>query len=174
MKRAPIVTVLVSLALAACHGKGSTTPAGGEGTGTGPRSADVAAPDPAQRKADLVLAEQRAYAEARPVFDQSCAGCHTRGGKMATAKKLAHLDLTSYPFGGEHADTITVVVRHVVGIDGAKPTMPKDSPGAVAGAELALLAAWADAYDAAEAGGAHADRPEYGAPDSADLPDDDD
>lgn len=33
--------------------------------------------------------------------------------------------------------------------------MPKDKPGAVEGDELALIAAWADAYDAAEDAGAH-------------------
>jgi hypothetical protein len=33
--------------------------------------------------------------------------------------------------------------------------MPQDNKGAVKGDELALIAAWADAFDKAHAGGAH-------------------
>jgi len=38
----------------------------------------------------------------------------------------------------------------VLGVGGnAKPTMPSDDPGAVAGDELAKVLAWADAFDGA-------------------------
>ena len=177
MNRIYLVSIVASIALSACSGKskgGPTTPGGGEG------SASTATPDastprsPEQVKADLFTAETRAYDAAKPVFENYCAGCHSPDGKMSSAKKLDHLDVSTYPFGGEHKDTITVVLRHALGIDGAKPIMPKDKPGAVKDDELALIAAWADAYDAAENGGAHADKPAYGEPDSGELPDDDD
>ncbi|HVV85897.1 MAG TPA: hypothetical protein VHE35_22715 [Kofleriaceae bacterium] len=179
MMRSQFLAILAAAALAACGGKSkgdTTTPMGGsskvDGAGAAPDASTAA--DPAQVKADLFAAETAAYQQAKPVFDQSCGSCHSQGGKQASAKKLAHLDITTYPFAGEHKDTITVVIRHVLGIDGAKPIMPDDKPGSVKGDELALIAAWADAYDAAEAGGAHADKPAYGEPDSSELPDDDD
>jgi mono/diheme cytochrome c family protein len=94
-------------------------------------------------------AEQAAYAKARPVFEKHCARCHTKGGAKATAKKLDHFDMTSYPFGGHHAGTIGKTIRKVLAIGGGKPTMPADHKGAVKGDELALIAAWCDAFDAA-------------------------
>ena len=111
--------------------------------------------DPAKRKADLLVAERAAYEKAKPVFAKWCAKCHTKGGKMAAAKKLDHFDMTTYPFLGHHAMEIGKQVRKSLGIDGGKPSMPFDKKGAVTGNELALIAAWADAFDAAHDGGAH-------------------
>lgn len=113
------------------------------------------APEPATVKADLLAAERAAYEKAKPVFDKWCAKCHTKGGKMAAAKKLDHFDMTVYPFGGHHALELGTQLRTSLGIDGSKPTMPFDKKGAVKGEELALIAAWADAFDAAHEGGAH-------------------
>src|SRR5512139_1210670 len=93
--------------------------------------------------------EQDAFANAKPVFVKHCASCHTKNGAKATPKKLHHFDMTSYPFGGHHAATLTTTIRKVLAIGGGKPTMPADHKGAVKGAELALVAAWADAFDAA-------------------------
>jgi len=124
--------------------------------------APPAPPDAAQVKADLVAAETAAYQAAQPVFTTYCAACHQQGGKKATAKKLGHFDMTAYPFGGHHAAQIGGVVREVLGVDGGRPTMPKDKPGAVRGDELALIVAWTAAWAAAEAGGAHPAQPHHG------------
>lgn len=112
-------------------------------------------PDPAQIKAALVAAEMAAFENAKPVFGKWCASCHTKGGKKASAKKLDHFDMTSYPFGGHHAMEISGEIREVLAIGGGKPSMPPNKKGAVRGEELSLIAAWADAFDAAHAGGAH-------------------
>lgn len=111
-------------------------------------------PDPAQIEADLLAVEMTAYATAKPVFDKYCASCHTKGQKGAKAKTLEHFEITTYPFGG-HTTEVGKTVREALGIGGGKPTMPKAKPGAVKGDELAAIAAWADAFDAAQAGGAH-------------------
>ncbi|MBA3540253.1 MAG: hypothetical protein H0T79_11550 [Deltaproteobacteria bacterium] len=117
---------------------------------------EPAQPDPAQvKKADLLAAERTAYEKARPVFEQYCAGCHMTGRRGAGPKSLEHFDMTTYPFGGHHAMELAKEIREVLAIGGGKPTMPKNNPGAVKGAELALIAAWADAFDASHAGGAH-------------------
>lgn len=126
---------------------------------TPPTDAAPAAPDPAQMKADLLAAETAAYEKAKPVFEKYCASCHQKGGKSASAKKMGHFDMTAYPFGGHHVGEMSATIRKVLGIDGSKVTMPKDKPGAVKGDELALVAAWADAFDASHAGGAHAGMP---------------
>lgn len=153
MQRFPLLATLAALALAACGGKSKpdTTPPVGEPT---PDAAPVAEGDDHEQ---LLAAEMSAYEAAKPVLETYCGGCHIQGGAKATEQKLEHVDLTSYPFAGHHVETITTTIRHVLGIDGAKPTMPKDKPGAVEGDELALIAAWADAYDAAEDAGAHAE-----------------
>lgn len=103
----------------------------------------------APRSAELVAFEQ-----AKPVFDKWCARCHADGGRATSAKKRSHFDMTRYPFGGHHADDIADEVREVLGLTGKKPTMPPDKKGAVRGDELALIQAWADAFDAAHATGA--------------------
>lgn len=50
---------------------------------------------------------------------------------------------------------MAATMREVLGIDGSKPTMPRNKPEAVKDDELALIAAWADAFEAAHEGGAH-------------------
>ncbi len=114
-----------------------------------------AAPDPAKVKADLLAAEMTAYENVKPLVGQYCASCHTKGQKGAKPKTLEHFETTTYPFGGHHAMEVGKNVRKVLGIDGSKPTMPKNKPGTVKGDERALFAAWADAFDASHAGGAH-------------------
>lgn len=115
-------------------------------------------PDPAQVKTKLLAAEAAAFENAKPVFDKYCAKCHTKTGSKAKKKKLDHFDMTTYPFGGHHATEIAGEIRKSLGIDGSKPTMPFENKGAVQGDELALIAAWADAFDASRNGGAHEGR----------------
>jgi mono/diheme cytochrome c family protein len=119
------------------------------------KPAEPPAPDPAKIKADLLAAETAAFEKAKPVFDTHCARCHLKGAKQANAKKLKEFDMTKYPFGGEHAMDIGPEIRKVLGIGGGKVTMPADKKGAVKGDELALMAAWADAWEASRKGGAH-------------------
>ncbi len=116
---------------------------------------EPAPPDPAQVKAELLAAETAAFDKAKPVFDAKCSGCHSKGGRMAKAKTLGHFDMTSYPFGGHHAGEITATIRKSLAIGGGKATMPKNKPGSLTADELAAIAAWADAFDASHAGGAH-------------------
>lgn len=162
--------LLTSLLVTAC---GSTSPppvptmthneppveshnAGVEPVVTAPNPpAEPAVPDPEQAKADLLAAETAAYATARPVFEKYCASCHKQGEKNATKKKLEHFDMTTYPFGGHHAAEVSKEIREALGIVGSKPTMPKNKPGSVTSDELTLIAAWADAFDAAHPGGVH-------------------
>ena len=118
-------------------------------------------PDAGQIKADLLAAETTAYQAAKPVFMSYCASCHQQGGKKASAKKLGHFDITSYPLAGHHAAVVAETVREVLGVGGGKPTMPYNKPGAVKGAELALIVEWAKTFDAAKAGGAHDGVPGY-------------
>jgi plastocyanin len=132
------------------------TPAVDPVTSTEPVVAEEpAAPDPAQAKTDLLAAELAAYEKIKPLVGTYCASCHTKGQKGAKAKTLEHFETTTYPFGGHHAMEVGKNVRKVLGIGGGKPTMPKNKPGIVQGDELALFAAWADAFDASHAGGAH-------------------
>lgn len=112
-------------------------------------------PDPQAIKAQLVAAENEAFERARPVFQKHCARCHQKGGNLAKPKTLGHFDMTSYPFGGHHAMEISKEIRKALGIGGGKATMPKGKVGSVKGDELALIAAWADAFDKAHEGGAH-------------------
>ncbi len=112
-------------------------------------------PDPAKVKADLLAVETTAYENAKPVFAKYCASCHTKGQRGAKPKTLEHFEMTTYPFGGHHAMEVGKNVRKVLAIGGGKATMPKNKPGSVKGAELALFASWADAFDASHAGGAH-------------------
>jgi hypothetical protein len=106
---------------------------------------------------ELLAAEMAAFEKAKPVFDRWCAKCHSKQGKMAGAKKLDHFDMTSYPFGGHHAMEISREIRKSLGIGGGSPKMPADNKGAVQGEELELIKAWADAFDASHAAGAHQD-----------------
>ena len=120
---------------------------------------EPAKPDP---KAELLAAELAAFEKAKPVFEKNCARCHQEGNKLATAKKRDHFDMTKYPFGGHHAMTISKDIRKSLGIGGGKPTMPYDKKGSVKGDDLALIAAWADAFDASHAAGAHEGQPGHG------------
>ena len=124
-------------------------------------------PDPAkvkaeQMKTELLAAETAAYEKAKPVFEKNCSRCHTKGGKLATGKKLDHFEMTTYPFGGHHAMELGKAIRKALGISGEQPTMPADKKGAVKGEDLAAIAAWADAFDASHAGGAHEGHGEHG------------
>jgi hypothetical protein len=101
-------------------------------------------------------AEEAAYQAAKPVFDHYCVACHTTGGAKHDDMALTHLNMDSYPFGGHHGAMAGGAVREVLAIGGGKPTMPKDHPGAVQGDDLALVAAWAAAFDAA-----HPDAPQH-------------
>lgn len=116
---------------------------------------EPAKPDPAKVKAELLAAETAAFDKAKPVFDKHCARCHSKDGKSTSIKKRGHFDMTTYPFAGHHAMEISKEIRKTLGLTGKKPTMPADKKGAVKDDELALIAAWADAFDAAHAGGAH-------------------
>jgi hypothetical protein len=93
--------------------------------------------------------ERAAFERATPAFERHCFRCHTTGGKKSKPKTLAHLDMDGYPFTGHHADEAGRVVRKVLGAEGGKATMPSDDPGAVTGDDLALILAWAQAYDRA-------------------------
>ena len=169
MKRA-MKTILFTILLgaAACGGGGSkpvtpTEPTPTEPTPVAPTEpaapsepvapAEPPAPDPEQIKKEAMDAELAAFEKAKPVFETSCKSCHFKGQKNASAKKLAEFDITTYPFAGKHGNAKDV--RTVLGIGGGKPTMPKTKPGSVKGDDLAAIAAWADAWDAAEAAGAH-------------------
>lgn len=160
------LTVLTILAFTACGSRPPPTSPDGRppvdiasSAGTEVHPAPPALPPtepvPAQAATDHHAAEMAAYANAKPVFDKFCANCHAQGRPGARQSTLAHLDVTSYPFGGHHADTVGASVRKSLGIDGGKATMPKNKPGSVAGADLALIKEWADAFDAAHAGRAH-------------------
>lgn len=163
-----LVSFLAPLAVA-CGGKsaGDSAPPPGHGdadhdhasAGGGDHPTDhPSAGEGDTSKEALLAAETAAYEKAKPVFEAHCSKCHAKGGKNAEPKPLEHFDMTSYPFGGHHAVEIGAEVRKVLGIGGGKATMPFDQPGAVKGDHLALIAAWADAYDNAHKGGAHADR----------------
>lgn len=162
--------VLLVVMLAACGGKSSPPPANPTPTPAPAPASPTPAPPPAEQpapvadkpaapptdpKADALAAENAAYDKAKPVFEKYCASCHTKAGKKSAKKKLGHFDMDTYPFGGEHAAFIGNHIRDVLGMTGKKATMPSDKPGAVKGDDLALIKAWADAWDAAESAGAH-------------------
>jgi hypothetical protein len=171
-----LAALVAGISLSACGGGSAPEPAApapaGEEGGDGLEGAGEAAPappevstepageapDPAQVQAELLAAEKAAFELAEPVFRQHCARCHVKGAKKASRKTLDHFDMTSYPFGGDHAHEITHEIREVLAIGGGKATMPEDRPGAVQGDELSLIAAWAEAHDKAEAGRAHEGR----------------
>jgi hypothetical protein len=73
---------------------------------------------------------------------------------------LHHFDVGTYPFGGHHATEIGATVREVLGVGGGAPTMPRNAPGAVKGAELEAVVVWSRAFDQAHAAGLH----HHGAP----------
>jgi hypothetical protein len=98
---------------------------------------------------DPGAAELTAYAKAKPVFETYCGQCHTTAGSKSSRGARKHFDMDAYPFGGHHASEMSSEIREVLGLSGAKATMPKDQPGKVQGEDLGLIQAWADAYDRA-------------------------
>ena len=165
-----LVTVI---ALAACGSKSpkTTTPAEpdqvahheGEGSGSAvatptdlPKEPEKPAEPPAKDpKIELLASETAAWETAKPVFEKTCATCHSTAGKKAAKKKLDHFNMDTYPFGGEHTAFIGDHIRDVLGLGSKKATMPYDKPGSVKGDDLAKIKAWTDAWEAAEKGGAH-------------------
>ncbi|MBP9202832.1 MAG: c-type cytochrome [Kofleriaceae bacterium] len=160
----------LALTLAACGGKAKPVepvaepapvePAPTEPTETAPTETTpnepVAeakpAPDP---KLALLDAEKATYEAAKPVFEKACALCHTQAGAKKSAKKLAEFDMTSYPFTGKYAGDIAATMKKVLGVGGGKATMPANKPGSVKDGDLELIVAWANAWQAAQDGGAH-------------------
>lgn len=136
-------------ALAACaSGAASVNPRNATGTNPTIRT------DPARsaRADDAALQdhERAAYERALPAFQRHCARCHTTGGEKANkGGALKHFNMDRYPFTGHHASDIDETIRSVLGAVGERPSMPRDNPGAVSGEELALILAWADAFERA-------------------------
>jgi hypothetical protein len=99
----------------------------------------------------VTAAERSAFDDARPAFERHCFRCHTKDGKKAKAKARAHLDMSSYPFGGHHAGEAGAAVLTALGLgpERKRATMPSDEPGAVAGDDLRLMRQWAEAFTAA-------------------------
>lgn len=106
-------------------------------------------PAPTAAQTDLLTAERAAYDRARPVFERHCAKCHTTAGRNARRALLSHFNMDAYPLGGHHAAEIGATIREVLGATGEPPSMPRDNKGAVRGDELALILAWAEAFDRA-------------------------
>ena len=128
---AAVLATAATLAAAAVHAHGGKHPAALSGAVT---------PE-----------ERAAFEAAKPVFERHCFRCHTKHGRKAKAKSLAHMTMDRYPFGGHHAAEAGAVIRRVLGAgpDKKEPTMPSDDAGAVAGDDLAKILAWADAFDRA-------------------------
>src|SRR5687767_3899206 len=156
--------------LAACGGGGKKTPEPMPTEPTPPTPTETTAktePPPAEKQAPppepappapdpkvvAMEAETAAWEKAKPVFEANCKGCHQKGQKGAKAKTLAEFEITTYPFAGKHANAADI--KKALGIGGGKATMPKNKPGSVKGDDLAAIEAWASAWDAAEAAGAH-------------------
>jgi hypothetical protein len=175
-----LLTIATVLAFAACGSKkpAPTTPTEpdhtehhhDEGGGSGstvattpdtPKEPEKPAEPQKDPKAELLAAETAAWETAKPVFEKSCATCHSSAGKKAAKKKLDHFNMDSYPLGGHHTATIGFTIRDVLGISGKKPTMPYDKPGSVQGDDLAKIKAWTDAWEAAQKGGAHPEATEH-------------
>jgi mono/diheme cytochrome c family protein len=128
---------LISIVFCGCGPK-DVIPSGANHPATA--SAPAATSDPA-------AAEQAAIAKAMPIFRKYCSGCHASDGAKATKQKLGHFDMTTYPFGGQHAAKLGPTIRTVLGLTGEKPTMPANDPGAVKGEELDIIRAWTEAFD---------------------------
>jgi hypothetical protein len=103
---------------------------------------------------EVSAAERQAFDEARPAFERLCFRCHSKDGKERAkmrSKARAHVDMTSYPFGGHHAGEAGAAVLTALGLGPAhkRATMPPDDPGAVPGEDLRLIRVWAEAFSAA-------------------------
>lgn len=106
--------------------------------------------------APVVSEEERAaFERARPVFEAYCMKCHTTAGAKTSGKAVHHISMDAYPFAGHHAAEAGTAVREA--LTGAEPTMPKDNPGTLKPDELALVLAWADAFDRSHPKAPHGD-----------------
>ena len=100
--------------------------------------------------AGVAPAEKAALDDAWPVLARDCAPCHSASGTHASRDKaMQHVDMSIYPFGGEHAATVGFEVREALGLTGKPATMPANDPGSVRGADLAAIDRWARAWIAA-------------------------
>ncbi len=167
------ILMMTALSLAACGSSSSTPIAPGPPQTPDAAPRDVVAPadaapvalpppvdaappppDPAAIMAALLADETAAYEAAKPVLVATCARCHQQGGKKASRGKLKHFDMTSYPFTGHHTREVGPKLREVLGAAGKPASMPPD--GDLTPEQLAPMLRLAEAWDAAEAGGAHA------------------
>lgn len=104
--------------------------------------------------------ERAAFERARPVFEAYCMKCHTTSGAKTSGKAMHHISMDAYPFTGHHAGEAGSAVREA--LTGSEPTMPKDNPGTLNPEELALVLAWADAFDHAHPKAPHDEGAEHG------------
>lgn len=146
----PITLLSLSALLWAC-GSGPAKPASHR-AGTGASSGNDHAAGPEA----IVAAEKEALDRARPVLERYCATCHTSAGShRQRPDALPHFSMDDYPFGGHHATELADTIRAVLGVTGDEATMPADDPGSVQGEELAIILAWADAFERSHAAGLH-------------------
>lgn len=145
-----------------------------------PQPATAAAPPPETEEqavvpapaTDLMAAEMMAYEAAKPVFEESCASCHTHIPGKKMSKGVMHFAMGSYPYQGHHASELGVIIRVAIGGTDKAATMPKDDPGSLQGEDLQTLLSWADAFDAAATAkvGYHAEKDHHGGHDKMDHP----
>jgi hypothetical protein len=100
---------------------------------------------------DVPLAEVAAYVQARSSFERHCYRCHTTAGDECTRRSLDLLDMSRYPFTGRRGPNAGRAIKRVLGGEGGKPTMPKDTPSAVTPDEQILIFKWADLFEAGRA-----------------------
>jgi hypothetical protein len=132
----------------------------GQHAPTPPRAA-TQPPGGAAQPETIAAAEVAAFERARPVLEKHCASCHSSEGAEATRESLGHFRMDSYPLGGHHAREAGAIVRRVLGVTGAKPTMPRGNAGSVQGAELQAIVDWSHAFDRAYAAGLHGTRGDH-------------
>lgn len=133
--------------MAAMDRDAGTSPAAPVSIATASAEPIAPSPPPVTASTDPAQLEREAFDRAHPVFVRFCADCHTTQGAHHRAATLRHFAMDGYPFGGHHAATMARTIREVLGVAGEPATMPDDHPGAVQGADLALVLAWADAWD---------------------------
>jgi hypothetical protein len=107
---------------------------------------------------EVTATERQAFEEARPAFERHCFRCHSKDGPKdgktstkAKAQARAHVDMTSYPFGGHHAGEAGPAILTALGLgpEHKRATMPSDDPGSVTDEDLRLIRAWAEAFSVA-------------------------
>ena len=155
-----LCTLFTLVALAACGStaKEPTTasppaPAGAPTTAAAPTTTTApttaAPPAAASPPPGVNAAEFAAYERAKPAFGKFCSRCHSEGTRLSNWEAMRQFNMMTYPFGSQDAPKLGKSIRTSLGIGGGKATMPKGHAGEVQGEDLALIAAWADAYDAA-------------------------